>query len=143
MDFGHRYAGRHPPTSSLGSLDNTLASEHTWGLSFSSYPGDTSYATNWKNPVIFLQHPTHLLPGDTILIETHVNVSTTTPHYIIRISYPTKPDTPPETIHLNMTSLYPDAYTNTEYTFPRLLKQFGVTKPNVRSCGLFGMCLQG
>ena len=107
VDFGHQYAGRHPPTSSLGSLDNTRASEHTWGPSFSSYPGDTTYATNWKNPVIFLQHPTHLLPGDTILIETHVDVSTTTPHYIIHISYPTKTDTPPETIRLNMTSLYP------------------------------------
>jgi hypothetical protein len=107
VDFGHRYAGRHPPTSSLGSLDNTLAPQHTWGPSFSSYPGDTTYATNWKNPVIFLQHPTHLLPGDTILIETHVDVSTTTPHYTIHISYPTKSDTPPETIHLNMTSLYP------------------------------------
>jgi hypothetical protein len=120
IDFGKDYSGRNPPTSSIA----TGPQEPTGlGPSFTSHPGDTMYANNWHNPVVFLRNPMIVHPSDTIIISSTADASTKAPSYTIKVTFPTKQGSPSETIHIDYASLYPTFHqfqsdTDTQDTTP-------------------------
>lgn len=86
VDFGVDSSSKRRAVCDTFPFGDDRLKQTDQSMSLSSWCQSTSYASNWRNPILVLPQPARVIPGDVIKVRSIVRVDTTRPSYSFSVT---------------------------------------------------------